>query len=312
MDPSADEEIRCLISALESLVDGDLAVEQLAACGPRAIPYLRELLLHGRLKSIPQPRMRAVEALARLEARAVLIEYLLTPKAIHDPQLRFAEDAVENTAARKLGRWLDEESYQTLLAAARRRLFPGAIETLGAYGRAESIPYLDRALEDDLCRPAAEEGFRRIGPGTRRALVLSAITPLPSTQEETPSSVRRRRSVLALLTEIGIEQESWSDLRSLLGDQDPEITARIAQLAVAVADLPDSTAAAAHLVSLLPALPWFVREEAEHALVDLALVSEAVVESEIARRSSRPLAERARDEILRMLLRVKAKTARQI
>jgi hypothetical protein len=312
MDPSADQEIRRFISALESLMDGDLAVEQLTGCGPRAIPYLRELLLHGRLRSIPQPRMRAVEALARLEAKAVLIEYLLTPKAIQEPQLRFAEDAVENTAARKLGRWLDEETYQSLLAVARRRLLPGTIETLGSYGRAESIPYLDRALEDDLCRPAAEEGFRRIGLGARRALVLSAITPLPSAQEEIASSVRRRRSALALLTEIGLEPESWSDLRLLLGEQDPEITARLAQLAVGVADRADSTAAAAHLVSVLPALPWFVREEAEHALVDLTPVSKPAVESEIARRSSRPLAQRAGDEILRMLLRVKAKSAKRI
>ena len=310
MDPSADAEIRHLIAALESLVDGDLAVEQLVAHGPPAIPHLREFLLQGRAKSIPQPRMRAVEALARLEAQAVLIEYLLTPKAIHDPQLRFAEDAVENTAARALGRWLDEETFQALLAVSRRRLLPGAIETLAAYGRAQVIPYLDRALEDDLCRPPAEEGFRRIGSAARRALVLSTVTPLPGPQEEIPSSLRRRRSALALLTDIGIDRECWSDIRSLLSEDDPEITAHVARLAVDVADLTDAAAAAAHLVSVLPTLPWFVREEAEHALVTLAPASQAIVESEIARRSARPLAERAADETLRMLLRVKSKRAK--
>jgi hypothetical protein len=307
-----DEEIRSLISALESLVDGDLAVAQLVAYGPRAIPHLREFLLHGRVKSIPQPRMRAVEALAQLEAKAVLIEYLLTPKAIHDPQIRFSEDAVENTAARKLGRWLDEETFQTLLAVCQRRLLPGTIETLAAFGRAEAIPYLDRALEDDLCRPAAEEGFRRIGPSARRALILSAITPLPSAQEEIPSSVRRRRSALALLTEIGIDKESWSDLRSLLSEDDPEITTHVARLAVGVAGRTDSTTAVTHLVSVLPTLPWFVCKEAEDALVGLAPASEGVVESEIVHRSARPLAERAADETLRMLLRVKSKLAKRI
>jgi hypothetical protein len=311
MDPATDEEIRSLIRALESLVDGDLAVAQLVSYGPRTISYLREFLQNGRLKSIPQPRMRAVEALGRLEAKAVLIEYLLTPKAIHDPQLRLAEDAVENTAARKLGRWLDEETFHSLVAVCQRRLLPGAIETLATYGRAEAIPYLDRALEDDLCRPAAEEGFRRIGPAARRALVFSAITPLQGAQGETRSSLRRRRSALALLTEIGIDQESWSEIKSLLSDLDPEITARVARLAVGVAGRTDSTAAASHLVSVLPSLPWFVSKDAENALVGLAPASEAVVESEIARRSSRPLPQRAADETLRMLRRVQSKFAKQ-
>jgi hypothetical protein len=169
------------------------------------------------------------------------------------------------------------------------RRLPGAIETLAAYGRAETIPYLDRALQDDLCRAAAEEGFRRIGPEARRALV-SSITPLPNADEEIPSSVHRRRSALALLSEIGIDRESWSELRSLLSEDDPEITARIARLAVGVEAHTDATAAAAHLVSALPSFPWFVQEDSEHALPDLAPASEAVVESEIARRSSAAIA----------------------
>jgi hypothetical protein len=53
---------------LRSLVDGPSAIERLAACGPRAIPPLREFLLSGRVTSVPQPRMWAVETRARLEA----------------------------------------------------------------------------------------------------------------------------------------------------------------------------------------------------------------------------------------------------
>jgi hypothetical protein len=41
--------------------------------------------------------MWAVEALAWLEARDVLIEYLQAPSRVADPQVLFAEDAVEES-----------------------------------------------------------------------------------------------------------------------------------------------------------------------------------------------------------------------
>jgi hypothetical protein len=54
-----------LIRALQSLLEGESAIDELVACVPRAIPALREFLLLGRIGSVPQPRMWAVEALAR-------------------------------------------------------------------------------------------------------------------------------------------------------------------------------------------------------------------------------------------------------
>jgi hypothetical protein len=309
MDSCAEQEIKRLIGALESLVDGELAVEQLADCGPAAIPYLREFLLHGRVKSIPQPRMRAVEVLARMGAKAVLLEYLTAAKLIPDRQLCMSEEAVENTAARKLSCWRDDEVFETLLAVCRRHLLPGAVESLTPYERTEAMPCFDRALEDDFCRAAAEEGFRRLGPRAGSALVLSAITPLPGAEEESPSSLRRRRSALALLAEIGIDEENWLELRALLSEADPEIAVRMAQLAQGVATVDERRTAAAHLLSALPELPWYLWEDAAGALIALAPESAPIITGEIGRRSAAPAGRRAADEVLRMLLRIQSKLA---
>ncbi len=64
-----------LISALDSLIEGDLAVEKLIASGPSAIPAIADFLLKGSPKSIALPRCRAVHALGELGACSTLISY---------------------------------------------------------------------------------------------------------------------------------------------------------------------------------------------------------------------------------------------
>jgi len=305
--PPGDPEVRRLLERLQSLVDGPSASEELAACGPGAIPALREFLLTGRVTTVPQPRMWAVEALARLEARDVLIEYLQAPSLVSDPQLLFAEDAVRSTAGRRLSAWRDNQTFEILLELCRKRSIPGAIESLAEFERAEAIPCLDRALEDDMCRSAAEEGLRKLGPKARTALLLSAVTPLPNADEETPSSLCRRRSVLRLLTEIGVDRQNWPELRPLLAENDPELLGRLAQIAASVEDPGDRAFAARGLVSSLARLPWFVLKEAEEALVALAPESVPPIDAEVSRRLSNPPLVRAGDEILRMLRRVQTK-----
>jgi len=308
--PPADPEVRRLLACLQSLVDGQSAIGELAACGPRAIPPLREFLLSGRITSVPQPRMWAVEALALLGARDVLVDYLQAPTRAVDPQLQFAEDAVKNTAARRLSAWRDNETFEILLELCSKRYLPGVIETLAEFERPETIPRLDRALEDDMCRKAAEEGFRRLGPAARGALLLSAVTPLPNTEEETPSSLCRRRSVLGLIAEIGVERQNWVELQPLLAERDPELLARLARIASSAANPRDRAVVAAGLVAVLGRLPWFVWKEAEEALVALAPESVPAIEAEVSRRLSNPPLVCAGDEILRMVLRVKTKLRR--
>jgi hypothetical protein len=303
--PPGDPEVCRLIACLQSLVDGQSVIEELVACGPRAILPLREFLLSGRIASVPNPRMWAVEALALLGAREVLIEYLQAPSRVVDAQLQFAEDAVRNTAGRGLSAWRDNETFEILLDLCRRRNLPGIVETLAGFERADAIPCLDRALEDDMCRKAAEDGLRKLGLRARSALLFSAVTPLPDAEEETPSSLCRRRSVLGLLMEIGAEPQNWSELRPLLAERDPVLLTRLAQIASSVAEPSDRACAAVGLVSVLARLPWFVWKEAEQALAALAPESVPSIDAEMSRRLSNPPLVRAGDEVLRMLLRLK-------
>lgn len=303
--PPGDPEVCRLLTCLQSLVDGQSAIEDLVACGPRAIPPLREFLLSGRITSVPQPRMWAVEALALLGARDVLIEYLQAPRRAVDAQLQFAEDSVRNTAGRRLSAWRDNETFQFLLEFCKKRSLPGVIETIAEFERPEAIPCLDRALDDDMCRMAAEDGLRRLGTAARSALVLSAVTPLPDADEEAPSSLCRRRCALRLLAVIGVERQNWAELRRLLAECDPELVARLAQIASSVADSEDRTSVAVGLVAALGHLPWFVWKEAEEALAALAPESVPPIDAEVFRRSSKPQLARARDEVLRMLQRLK-------
>ncbi len=303
-DRNFDPEVTRLIRGLQSLVEGESAIDELVACGRRAVPALRDFLLHGRVASVPQPRMWAAEAVARLGAREVLIEYLESPSRIADPQLSFAEEAVRNTAARGLGRWRDGETFAILLDLCRKRLLPGLIESVAAFERIEAIPYLDRALEDDMCRVAAEEGLRKLGSAARRALVLSAVTPLPNAGEETPSSLGRRRRIMALLAEMDPGAESWTGLRCLLHDSDPELLVRVGQIAARSAHSADRGVAAAALVGALGGVPWHVWKDAEDALIALAPEAVPAIKAELIRRASRPPIVRASDEVFRMLLRL--------
>jgi len=306
---AVDENVRLLVERLQSLGEGESAIADLVACGSRAVPHLRKFLLAGRITSVPQPRVWAVEALAWLRANDVLLEYVQAPARTHDPQLLLAEDAVKNTAARRIGETRDEQTFQILLDLSRKRNLPGLIESLAEFERPEAIPCLDRALEDDFCRAAAEAGLRRLGRRARNALMLSALMPLPNAEEETPGSLFRRRSVLMLLAEVGLDRTNWAELRPILAERDPELLVRIARITAAVADSADRFTAARKLVGVLAGLPWYLIKETETALEALAPESLLPIEAELERRASNPT--RAGDEVFRLLLRLEEKLRRR-
>lgn len=110
---------------------------------------------------------------------------------------------------------------------------------------------------------------------------------------------------MRLLTVIGVERQSWAELRRLMAERDPELVARLAQIASKVADPDDRVSAAVGLVAALSRLPWFVWKEAEEALVALAPESVSAIDAELFRRSSKPRLVRARDDVFRMLLRLR-------
>ncbi len=115
-----DAEIRQFVSELDSQNGGELTAAVLIGCGPRGIPPLREFLLPGKPRGIHQPRQRAVEVLAEVGAKNVLLEYLLQRRQIPDPFVRFGEDAVRSAAAPLPARWPTQEAYAVLSKLAER------------------------------------------------------------------------------------------------------------------------------------------------------------------------------------------------
>ncbi|HWB96407.1 MAG TPA: hypothetical protein VG672_06885 [Bryobacteraceae bacterium] len=288
-----DEEVARLIAELQSLRNGEQTVALLIECGERAIAPLREFLLHGRPSGVYEPRRWAVEALAGLGARHVLVEYLFAPKEIADPVSRFGEEAVESAAARELAAWRSETVFHMLLELAGQHLRIGLIEALGEFRRKEAIPIFDRALEDDYYRPAAEQALRLLGEEAREALLLSAATPLPNTVAESTSSLRRRRSALGLLTELKAGPEGISILHPVVESSDPELVVGAARLMAPFVSPEDRAWLARRLLDVLLAAGWFLQEDIENCLVLLGVEARSLLDAEVARWIAMPEEERA-------------------
>ncbi|MGB8770684.1 MAG: hypothetical protein WCC92_13785 [Candidatus Korobacteraceae bacterium] len=212
--------IERLVQGLFSLTEGELGVAALVNIGQPAIPALRRVLLEGAPSTVYLPRQRVVRTLGELAAFWVLSEYLLRDKNIMDPDLRLAEEAVENTAARELARNQSDENFCVLRALAIRKKLPGAVEALAQFRREAAAPVLVAALESDFCRTAAVDGIRPIYKTAVPYLIESVRSPEPSRIEESPTSLRRRRASVRLLAESGVEANTWSLLEFLLDESD--------------------------------------------------------------------------------------------
>lgn len=254
------------IGKLKSFHDGDVGVVEVVACGAAAIPALRAVLFEREVSGLFDARCRAVEALAALGAGDVLLEYLSVERSAADPVERLGDDAVVNAAARALAKARDARAFPILLRLARRPSLSGVIAALGAFGRAEAIPALIDALEDDASRQSAQSALKGMGRTVRPALVASANRRLPTPDRESESSLRRRRSALVLLAEIGLSRETWPELRSLVRDKDPRMAVLACKLCLAYAPTRERRAAVGRLNELLPGADWMLRQEIEACL----------------------------------------------
>lgn len=303
-EPAANGERRIdeLIAALDNLWEGERAVVALIAYGPGAVAPLRRFLIGGRPATVYQPRRWAVEALGGLGAREVLEEYLTLP-LVADPEVRFAEEAVQNAAIREFLRWPDRRTADFLLDLSRHRMLVGLVEVLGKLRLPEAIPYFDRALEDDTCRNAAEEALAGLGEAAREHLLLSAVFRLPAGRPESPSSLRRRQSALRILAAAGIRPEEWPRLQELVDEEDPEIAVRACVLAVQAGIREAARQGVTRLVALAPVAPWFLQDEIIECLLAWWDEARPAVEAELMKRMAAPEAERVRDRALRLFLR---------
>lgn len=246
------KDIETLITELGSLPSCDEAARELIALGEVSIEPLRRFLLDGKPEIAFQPRQCAVQALATLGAREVLIEYLRQKRDIPDLTKRMAEEAVEISAARALKAWPSDKVAKFLLEMAAIRLQPGVIEALGEMQRIEAIPYFIRALEDDVCRRAAEEALRNLGVQSRDALAEAAVARAPTTENESPSSLLRRRSALGLLNGKLLPRRYWRNLKPCLWENHTDIVLAAARIAVTLGSISDKADAISRLASLLP------------------------------------------------------------
>jgi hypothetical protein len=300
-----DEEIRSFVGDLESLPGGELTVALLVGCGERAIPPLREYLLEGVPRSIFQPRQRAVEALAQLEAKDVLFEYLSRERDIPDAVVRFGEEAIENTAARELSRWLTEDVYQFVVHLAEHRMRVGLIETLGEFERPEAASVLVRALEDGVCRRAAEDALRGIASHVKPVLVEAARRKAAS-GEEKPSERQRRRSALRLLAELNLSPQDWNLLRPLWHDEDKEIAVIAATIAVTCAAAEEKQEAAHFLIGSLEHAHWHSQIQIQDCLRKNYDSVRNVIAEELALRRSLVRGEPLADQVVRVLTSIQS------
>jgi HEAT repeat protein len=304
--PGDDRElaIRRLVGKLDSLLEGEQAAASLVAFGPAAIGPLRHFLMEGRPSGIYQPRRWAVDALAGLQAKDVLIEYLRNDRFIPDAVARMGEEAVQNAAAAALKNWPGEDVYAVLTGILQRRHLPGAVATLGELRHTEAIPLIIAALEDDVCRSAAEDALRQMGQAAVPELMFAVLNPWPDREEETPMSLQRRTSAAQLLAGIGVSEEQWMRLRPLLDETAPAILVAAATMARRAGDRTSVEAVAVRLIRAISDADWYFRDEISDVLVDIYESAKPMIEREIAIRSNLPLEKRVFDPVLRTLLHV--------
>jgi len=261
-------DIQLALDRLKSLHDGDIGVLEIVACGRRAIPALRALLLEGESSGIYHPRCRAVEALSALGAHDVLIEFLGSPREMADPVNRTGEEVVISAAARALTNSSDERVFPLLLELAERQPLAGVIDALGSFRRSEATPSLIKALSEDYSRRAGEIALLQMGSRARAALLRAASRPTPSAEWETQTSRRARRSAVQLLVLIGVQLRQRCRLRVLMEDADAEVSVHACRAYLAWAPEAEKPEALRRLVELLPRLGWMQCEEVEQCILE--------------------------------------------
>ena len=251
----AEATILHLIAALESLTDGELAVDILVACGSRTVPFLSHLLLDGPPQSIAAPRCLAVRALGGLGEKHILLQYLRTWKHPADPAVTMAEDAVRSAAAKELLRWPSQEVFDVLMVCIRERASLGLVEALGAFGRAEAVSVLFHVLLDDICGNAAIEMLRRT-PEHTKAFALQLLAASSLEGEQAPSTLYMLRSTLVLLLGMKVSKTEWASISHLLDWADAEIVITCAEIGMCTASVKEHPAIISNIFRILPDCNW--------------------------------------------------------
>lgn len=264
-----DDRVRQAIDRLKSLHDADGGLVEVVTLGTVAIPALSEVLFAREPSGLFQVRCRAVEALAALKAFSTLAQFLRMRRDTADPVERLGDDAVVSAAARTIARLREPWVYELLAELARCRPLQGVLAGLGSFFRAESVPVFVGALQEDELRLTAEAILRGFGPKARAALLAAAREPGEDERSESDSHLRKRRSAIALLADVGASRRDWLGLRPLVDDADHQIALLACELGLKVGDDTDRTHIASRLQALRPAACWIHRERIDQLIESL-------------------------------------------
>jgi len=303
--------IEALIEKLQSIHESDRGAIELIAMGDRAVPALRQFLLSGKPSTVFQPRLVAVEALGRIGAKDVLLEFLKTPGQTADPAVRFAEEGVRSTAARELTRWPGEDVAAALIDIMREKPLPGACDAAGQLHLNSAAPYLVDALADDVSRPRAMDALRGMLPAARPLLieaVLLWLTLTNSRSDENPALHRRALAAARILSESDVSADDAAKLGSLVDSEDPEMVACAARILLKQ-QTRDIGLIVHSLIGALPRAPWFIRDEIRDLLAACGRDVLQPLDAEIDRRAGESKLQRSTDMLLPMLVNIRLRVA---
>lgn len=251
---------------LKSLNEGGTGFLEVVELGADAVPALRSLLFEPEPSGLHQARGRAAEALAVLGAFDVLADFLVSRQPIADAAERLGEEVVIGAAARAIARLQEEWVYRLLNVLATHRRINGVLAGLGSFHRKGSIEIFIRALDEDEVRLTAEAILRGFGGAARPALIDAALDHGDADRSENESHLRKRRSALGLLLEIGVPPKKWPILRTLLEDGDRQIAQLVCRICLQLGSARDLARAATHLLDLRSGADWLERERIDELL----------------------------------------------
>lgn len=263
---SLQARIERAVARLKSLHDGDTGFLEVVELGPDAVPALRSLLFDPEPSGLHQARGLAAEALAALGAFDVLADFLVSRQPIADPVERFGEEVVIGAAARAIARLQEEWVYRLLSVLATHRCVNGVLAGLGSFHRKDSIEIFIRALSEDEVRLTAEAILRGFGRAARPALIEAALERGAADRSENESHLRKRRSALGLLLEIGAPPKKWPILRILLDDSDRQIALLAGRICLQFGSARDLARAATRLLDLRSGADWLERARIDDLL----------------------------------------------
>ena len=293
-----------MVGRLRSLQDGDKAIVDVVACGSRAVPFLRALLFAREPSGLTQVRRRVIQALAALGAEDVLLAYLKEPCEASDPVERAGDEDAKNIAAGCIRRPGEGVAFGVLLDLARRKPLPAAIAALGRSRRAEAIPMLVAALAEDACRLSAERALVDMDADAVPHLTAAALRREPSDEDESESSLRRRRSALQVLRDMGVPADAWPALREALYERDDAVALAAARIALECAPKPDRKDAVRRLLDIIDRAGAAWRMEIEDALTEHFEIAEPSIKERLEDIGDDPRPDSCRHLTRASLLRV--------